>query len=95
MQFNVPQFIDVEDKILGPLTLKQFFLAIGGGIILLILWYMFKLWFVAIVGLPIILGILAAIFIKINGRPFPTFFKSWLTYWASPRLFVWKKEIKK
>ena len=24
MQFPVPQFTDVEDKIIGPLTLKQF-----------------------------------------------------------------------
>ncbi|TSC80302.1 MAG: hypothetical protein G01um101429_152 [Parcubacteria group bacterium Gr01-1014_29] len=30
-QFQVPQFIEVEDKIFGPLTTKQFFYLLGGG----------------------------------------------------------------
>ena len=31
MMFSVPQFIDVEDKIIGPLTLKQFIYLAGGA----------------------------------------------------------------
>ena len=33
MQFPVPQFTDVEDKIIGPLTIKQFGILFGVGII--------------------------------------------------------------
>ena len=37
MRFQVPQFIDIEDKIFGPLTFKQFvYLAGGGGLAFLI-----------------------------------------------------------
>jgi hypothetical protein len=31
MQYPVPQFQDVEDKIIGPLTFKQFIYILGGG----------------------------------------------------------------
>ena len=37
MQYSVPQFIDIEDKIVGPLTGKQtLYLIIGGGFLMLI-----------------------------------------------------------
>jgi hypothetical protein len=91
MQFNVPQFIDVEDKIIGPLSLKQFLLLLGGGMVLVLLWYFFKLWFVLLVGGPIVLAIAASIFIKINGRPLPTVFMAWLNYWLKPKFYIWKK----
>jgi hypothetical protein len=29
MQFRVPQFIDIEDKLFGPLTFKQFIYLAG------------------------------------------------------------------
>ena len=31
-QFTVPQFIDVEDKILGPISVRQFLIMLGGGL---------------------------------------------------------------
>ncbi len=34
MQFPVPQFTEVEDKIIGPLTLKQFGIIFGVGVII-------------------------------------------------------------
>jgi hypothetical protein len=37
-QFHVPQFIEVEDKIFGPLTLKQFLYVIGGAGIVFIMY---------------------------------------------------------
>ena len=30
MQYQVPQFIEVEDKIFGPLTFKQLVYVVGG-----------------------------------------------------------------
>jgi hypothetical protein len=41
MLFNVPQFIDVEDKIAGPLTVKQVLWLIGMGAVLFIVWTFF------------------------------------------------------
>lgn len=92
MQFNVPQFVEIEDKILGPLTLKQFMLVLAGGVGLFFLWYIFKLWVVIALGIPLALFLAATIFIKINGRSFFTFFTAWLNYWFKPRLFIWKRK---
>ena len=38
MQFSVPQFVEVEDKIIGPLTLKQFLVLLGGGFVVFVLY---------------------------------------------------------
>jgi len=35
-QFTVPQFIDVEDKILGPITIRQFLILLVGCIVIFI-----------------------------------------------------------
>ena len=32
MRATVPQFIDVEDRVIGPLTIKQFLYLLAGGI---------------------------------------------------------------
>ena len=41
MRFQVPQFIEVEDKIFGPLTLKQFLYTAGGAAVGFIIWSIF------------------------------------------------------
>jgi len=92
MQFVIPQFIDVEDKILGPLTLKQFLFLLGVAIFLFFIWYLFKLWFVIIIGAPIVLLAAGLVLVKVNGRPLPGFLKAWLNYWSTPRFYVWRKK---
>ena len=92
MRFVIPQFIDIEDTIIGPITLKQFLFLLGVALILFFLWYMFKLWFVVIIGTPIVVLAIALVLVKINGRPLPGFLKAWLNYWISPRFYIWKKK---
>ncbi len=94
MQFNVPQFTDIEDKVLGPLTMKQFLLFLGGALLLLFLWYLLSLWAVIIVGIPLIGFLLASVFVKINGRPFTSFFFSWVKYLTNPKVYIWKRKEK-
>lgn len=92
MRFSVPQFIDIEDKIVGPITLKQFLFLLGVALVLFFLWYMFEIWFVIIIGTPIVVLAAALVLVKVNGRPLPGFLKAWLTYWTTPRLYTWKKK---
>jgi len=92
MQFLIPQFIDVEDKIIGPITLKQFLFLLGVALFLFFLWYLFKLWMVILIGGPIILLSIALILGKVDGRPLPGFLKAWLNYWTNPRFYIWKKK---
>ena len=90
-QFHVPQFITVEDKILGPFTFKQA-LMIGAGLgpVILARYILpsFLFWpFALVAG-----GIVAALaFLKINEVPFSKLVKNALLYFTRPRLYVWKK----
>jgi hypothetical protein len=92
MQFKVPQFIDMEDKVFGNLSFKQFvFLAGGGGlsyIVIKILPFYF-----AIVLVPALVALsLALTFIKINGKPFSHALESYVRYHSKSKLYLWKKQ---
>lgn len=92
MQFNVPQFIEIEDKIVGPLTLKQFLYLAGGGAILFFAWYFSKLWLFVIIAIPVAALSFALAFLKIHGRPFIHFLTSLIGYLFKPKLYIWKKK---
>ena len=76
MRYQVPQFIEIEDKIIGPLTIKQFVYLVGGA----------GMCFIAYTFLPLILALLliagivplslALAFYKINNKPFVDFLES-------------------
>jgi len=96
MQFQVPQFIEIEDKIFGPLTLKQFlYLAGGAGASAAIYLYVpYKI--VAILLIIPLLGFsLALTFYKINNRPFIDVVQSFFYYFIGSKLYLWKKVDKK
>ena len=70
MQFQVPQFIDIEDKIFGPLTAKQFFYLAGGGALIFIMYVFLQFWLVILLGVPVAALSLSLAFLKINGVDF-------------------------
>src|ERR1700722_10293288 len=91
MQFQVPQFIEVEDKIFGPLTLKQFiYLAGGAGLCFLL--YEFLPHIVAIPLMLVAAGFSAALaFYKINNKPFINVVEAAFKYFFASKLYIWKK----
>lgn len=91
MQHQVPQFIDVEDKIFGPLTAKQFFYITAGASIIFIMYIYLQLWLVVIIGVPVGGFFVALAFLKLNGVPFIKVVGNALSYASSNRLFLWKK----
>lgn len=94
-QYQVPQFIDVEDKIFGPLTTKQFFYLLGGGGLAFLLWFFLQFWLFILLGAPVITLAVMLAFVKVNGRPFIDTVANYLNYIAKPRLFLWKQLPKK
>lgn len=90
-QYQIPQFITVEDKVIGPLTVKQA-LFVGGGALLIVFVYInlqgYLFWPIAMI-LGAFAGMLA--FGKINEQPFPTILKNAVLYLVRPRLFIWKQ----
>lgn len=91
MQFKVPQFIDIEDKIIGPLALKQFLYLVGGGMLIAFLWTRLTLGVFIIASLPVVLLAAALAFYKVNGRPFIYYIKSLILYLIKPKIYIWKK----
>jgi len=90
MRFEVPQFIEIEDKIFGPLTWKQF-LYVGGGIgmgVVLFLTADFIIFL--LVGLPLAVLAGALAFFPINNRPFSYFLESMVNYLRGKKLYIWQ-----
>jgi hypothetical protein len=97
MQFHVPQFIDVEDKLFGPFTFRQFVYMVGGlGLSYLV--YKFFGIVIAIFLVPAILGLSAALtFVKINNKPFIQILESWFKFTINKKLYgrnlyIWRKD---
>ncbi len=91
-QFIVPQFLDVEDKIIGPLTVRQFITFLVGAGMIFIVFKLASFWIAAIEGVLLfaLTGMFA--FLKINGRPFHFFLLSLIQTVRRPTLKIWRKE---
>lgn len=92
MRFQVPQFIEVESKIFGPLTLKQFIFLIGGAGIIFIMYAFFGSFFLALIfGAPFMILALALAFYKVNNQPFIKILENAFNYFISGKIYVWNK----
>lgn len=90
-KFVVPQFIDAEDKILGPITVRQFLVCLGAAFLIFIEYKILA--FAYFVFGTIVTGGLAAVFafLKINGQPFHIFFVNFMETAIRPSLRTWQK----
>lgn len=95
MRFQVPQFIEVEDKILGPLTLKQGIYLAGGGGIIVVLFTLLPKPLAFLLGIPVAAFSAALAFYKINNKSFIYIIEAFVRYFTGEKLYIWKKEEKK
>lgn len=93
MHAQVPQFIDIEDRIIGPFTLKQFGYLAAGAVVVGIFYMIFELWIVIIFGIPVFALSGALAFYTKNGRPFIYYAMSFLGYGVKQHIYVWKKPL--
>ena len=92
MQYQVPQFIQTEDKLVGPLSLRQFiYVGIAGGISALMyfllqpaIWAILSIFVVGIAG--------AVAFVKIQGRPLSKIIVAAFNFYWKPQTYVWQPE---
>lgn len=92
MQFRVPQFIDMEDKVFGPFTLKQFGYIIGAGGVSFLIWTFIPIHFIAMIVIAPVAGLfLALAFVKYNNRSFGEILESAFTYYTSSRIYTWRQ----
>ena len=92
MQFRVPQFIDIEDKIFGSLTLKQFFYLLGaGGTAFLFLKFIPVKIFAILLAIPVSGFFIALAFVKINERSFMDFSESVFNFIIKDKVYIWRQ----
>ncbi len=94
-QFVVPQFIDVEDKIFGPITIRQFIILLFGGL-LIFLAFRYGDLSLFITTAVIVGGLsLTFAFIKVNGQTFHYFLLNITQTAKKPSLRIWNKNYTK
>ena len=91
MRFTVPQFIEREAKIVGPLTFKQFiFIAIAGAICFFV--YSVAPFPVFVIAAVVFGGgSLALAFLQVQGRSLPIVLSNLLRFNLAPKMYLWKK----
>lgn len=93
MRFQVPQFIEVEDKIFGPLTLKQFVYLAGGGGLSFVVYRILGSIYLSFLPIVAIVAFSAALaFYKINNKPFIFVVEAAFKYFFGSKLYIWKKK---
>jgi len=92
-QIVVPQFIDTEDKIFGPITTRQFVILVVTGLLLFLEYKLsdftlFILEFIITFGIAVLLA-----FVKINGMPFHFFLLNFIQTTKSPKTRIWRRVV--
>lgn len=89
MEYHVPQFIEVEDKIVGPLTLRQFIYLAGAGGFCVIFFVYLPTIAAFFLSAPMV-GLAAALaFYKVNGKSFIEILEAGFNYYTGAKLFLW------
>jgi len=96
MNFNVPQFIEVEDKIAFQLTAKQLGWYALGGVVLFFVWHASngsKIFFVWAVLVGIVCTFFA--FVRPAGMSFFGFIIQGVRFLFKPKVMVWQRKMNK
>lgn len=91
MQFKVPQFLEIEDKIFGPFTFRQFVYLAGGAGMCFVVYKLLGLVFGAIPILAIGGFALMLTFYRPNNKPFLEMLEAGFKFGMQSKLYIWKR----
>ena len=91
MEFSVPQFIERETRIVGPLTMKQFAIMGIAGAFGFILYFTVPFFYFIFTTLILVGAAFAMAFLRVNGVPMFAFLKNFLIFSVGSRIYVWRK----
>lgn len=89
LRFKVPQNIDMQDRIIGPLTMVQFVYAVIGFGLCYVIFSAVPSPFSFVLIIPLATFVVCLDFVKINERPFLDFFLAAIAYMGAPKQRVW------
>src|SRR3989344_8578588 len=89
MQYQIPQFIETEDKIIGPLRLKQFAYVAIGGFFCFLLFFILKTFVWIFISIIVMVSCASLAFLKFNGQRLPTILVYIVKYIWRPKFYLW------
>lgn len=92
-QFTVPQFLDVESKIIGPFTTRQFLIILAAAVIGGVSYKIFDFTLFLTIAIIVFVLTVAFAFVKINGRPFHLFLLNIIQTIRRPGIRVWNNRL--
>lgn len=95
MLANVPQFIDLEDRIVGPLTAKQLGWLGLGGVILVILWSVLSLPAFIVSAVLVTILFVGLAFYRPYNQPLLSFILSFIGFAFGSKMYIWKRVAEK
>ena len=91
-QYVVPQFIDVEDKIIGPITTRQFLILLVGGLLIFLEYKLsFTIISFAVKAFFTVVLVGGIAFVKFNGMPMHYFLLNIAQNLFRPKIRVWQR----
>lgn len=91
MRFQVPQFVDIKDKIIGPLTLKQFMYYVVAGLALVPVYMLVDLSLFITLAIPVLAMAVLFAHVRLAGQAFGAVLMSAFGYYAGERLYLWRR----
>ncbi len=95
MQFKVPQFIDIEDKLFRSFHFLSVCLFSRWGGLIFVIYKILPLWIGIFLILPVGGLTFLLVFYKINNKPFIYYLQAGITYFISSKLYLWKQRLAK
>ena len=89
-QYIVPQFIAVEDKIIGFVTVRQFIIVLVIALLDVIIFKLADFSLFIILSIPLIFLAILFAFVNVNGKPFHFFFLNFITTIRRSRIRIWQ-----
>lgn len=91
MRYQVPQFVDIEDQVIGPLTLKQFLIYVGAALVLVPVYLFSDLSLFLTLAIPILAVAAAFAHWKINGKSLAATIGNAINFYMGGQLYIWRR----
>jgi hypothetical protein len=91
MRFQVPQFVDIEDRIIGPLTLKQFAFYMIAAMIIAIFYVLVDITLLVILSLPVLGVAMLFAHARFYGQSFSKVLINGINYFLGAKLYLWRR----
>ena len=91
MRYQVPQFVDIEDKIIGPFTLKQFLMYVAATMVLVPVYLSSDLSLFITIALPVYAIAAAFAHVRIGSRSLFTTVLNMFNFTAGGQRWIWRR----